>query len=417
MVDAGTGTRVELLTLVASGRATTYAQWMPVQNADGGSAPVVLLTKPYDGIAWPDDALDRRWASQGAGLFPDVDGPDAGRAPPSIVYTPISVQAQSEEAGLFRLHGVSTLAVYGRFYAGGSIEDDVGDMVTGLEFLAQEAGVDRGRIGIQGGSWGGFLALYGAAYAPAAATPRIGAALYPLSDFAQQWRFVTSTLPSRLSPDAGATSATFFEPYLRRIAATTGGAPDAGGDFTRFELSALATRLQTPFFLAHEDWDALVGIEQSERLARARPDLIRPLWLRHDGPPASWDNVGTSHGPLMAQFGGVASFTFVWSTLLRALADTQVIFVPWSDATFRQLLVHARDRTRAGTRHDELARHLIDLMDPRVYLYELPANSADAGTPRVEPGSAFVSRQVNAVWGTSSTAETVAALLDGGLPP
>lgn len=203
VVDGGTGNPVELLTLTFPGRETTYAQWMPVRLSDGGVAPALLLTKPYDGIAWPNDPRDRRWAALGAGLHPDVDGPAAGTSPESIVYSPLTIAAQADEAAFYALHGISTLAVYGRFYAGGSIQNDVDDMITGLEFLAREPGVDRSRLGIQGGSWGGFLALYGAAFAPAAATPRVGAALYPLSDFAEEWRHVTVTMPSRLSPDAG----------------------------------------------------------------------------------------------------------------------------------------------------------------------------------------------------------------------
>lgn len=155
LVDGGTGHPVELLTLTFPGRDTTYAQWMPVRLLDGGVAPALLLTKPYDGIAWPNDARDRRWAAQGAGLHPDVDGPGAGTSPESIVYSPLTIEAQADEAAFYALHGISTLAVYGRFYAGGSIQNDVDDMVTGLEFLAREPGVDRSRIGIQGGSWGG----------------------------------------------------------------------------------------------------------------------------------------------------------------------------------------------------------------------------------------------------------------------
>jgi hypothetical protein len=416
VVDGGTGNPVELLTLTFPGRETTYAQWMPVRLLDGGVAPALLLTKPYDGISWPNDARDRRWASQGEGLHPDVDGPGAGATPESIVYSPLTIEAQADEAAFYALHGISTLAVYGRFYAGGSIQNDVDDMVTGLEFLAREPGVDRSRIGIQGGSWGGFLALYGAAFAPAAATPRIGAALYPLSDFAEEWRHVTITMPSRLSPDAGLASSRFFEPYLRRVAATTGGGPDAGGVFTRFDVGALESRLRTPFFIVHEDWDALVGIDQSQRLAARRSDLIRPLWLRHDTAPTSWDTIGTSHGPLMGQFGGTASFTFVWSNLLRELAATQTIFVPWTESSFVPMLVHARDRGRSGTRHDELARELNGLLDPRIFMYRMP-EGADAGAPLVESGSVFVSRQVNANWGSATTSATIAQVLDGGLPP
>lgn len=416
VVDGGTGNPVELLTLTFPGRETTYAQWMPVRLSDGGVAPALLLTKPYDGIAWPNDPRDRRWAALGAGLHPDVDGPAAGSSPESIVYSPLSIAAQADEAAFYALHGISTLAVYGRFYAGGSIQNDVDDMVTGLEFLAREPGVDRSRLGIQGGSWGGFLALYGAAFAPPAATPRVGAALYPLSDFAEEWRHVTVTMPSRLSPDAGLTSSRFFEPYLRRVAATTSGGPDAGGNFTRFDVGALASRLRTPFFIVHEDWDALVGIDQSQRLASRRSDLIRPLWLRHDAAPSSWDSIGTSHGPLMEQFGGTATFTFVWAHLLRELAATQTLFIPWTESSFVALLRHARDRTRAGTRHDELARELNGLLDPRIVMYRMP-EGPDAGAPLVEPGAEFVSRQVNTLWGTTTTPATIAAVLDGGLPP
>lgn len=416
-VDAGSSeVDVQLLTLHFPGREPTYAQWMPVVAADGGRAPVLLVAKPYDGIAWPADARDQRWAALGAGIHPDLDGPDAGPTPTSLLYTPLTIEAQADEAGLYRLHGISVLAVYGRFYAGGSIQNDVDDMVNGLEFLAQEPGVDLARIGIEGGSWGGFLALYGAAYAPAAATPRIGSALYPLSDFAEEWRFITTTMPSRLTTDAGvANFARFFDAYLRRISASTGGGPDGGGAFTRFDVGALAARLRTPFFVVHEDWDALVGVDQSTRLAAARPDLIRPIWLRHAASTAPWDAIGTSHGPLMQDFGGVASFTFVWSTLLRELADTSFIFVPWTQqpdggVPLTRMLEHARDASRAGARHDELARELRGLLDPRVTMYGLPLG-------QVESGGAFVSRQVNQVWGLNTSVATIGAVLDGGLPP
>lgn len=383
---------------------------MPVHLSDGGLTPVVVLTKPYDGIAWPADPRDQRWAMQGAGLFPDLDGPDSGTTPVSIVYTPITPSAQNEEAGLYRLHGISTLAVYGRFYAGGSIQNDIDDMVTGLDFLAVEPGVDRSRIGIMGGSWGGFLAVYGAAYAPADATPRVGAALYPLTDFAEEWQFVTRTMPSRLSVDAGITSKTFFDPYLRRVAASTGGPLDGGGNFERYDLGAVSSRLRTPFFVLHEDWDTLVGVDQSEALARRRPDLIRPMFLRHDAPPTSWDTVSPSHGPLLEQFGALGGYTFVWSNMLLDLATGPVVYVPWSQTPFAMFLLHARDRTRAGTRHDDVARELARLIDSRVFMFELT-------TQAVEPGASFVSRSVNAVWGLTTTPTTIATVLDGGLPP
>lgn len=409
-VDAGTGFPVELLTISAPGRAQSYAQWAPVVLSDGGVAPVVVLTKPYDGIGWTNDPRDLRWAMLPGGLQPDVDGPDAGANPPSIFFQPTTIEAHAIEAQLYRLHGISTLDVYGRFYVGGSIQNDVDDMVNGFEFLAREPGVDRRRIGIFGGSWGGFLAVYGAAAAPASVTPIVGAAEFPLTDFSDEWEFVTQVTPPRLPPPLQATYSSFFDPYLRRIAASTHGGPDGGGDFTRFDLGWVAANLRTPFFVTHEDWDLLVNVAQTERLSARLPALVRPLLLRHDAPPATLADAGLSHGALMTAFGEEALRTFHWSALLRALSDTQLVYVPWRRASFDTMLTYVRDRTRAGTRHDAVARELAMLLESRVWMYELD-------TMQAEPGAAFVSREVNAIWGLTTTPTDVAVVLDAGLPP
>ncbi len=410
VVDAGAGFPVELLTLSAPGKELSYAQWSPVVLADGGVAPVVVLTKPYDGISWTGDARDRRWSMLPGGLQPDVDGPDSGPNPPTIFFQPTTVEEHAIEAKLYRIHGISTLAVFGRFYAGGSIQNDVDDMVNGFEFLAREPGVDRRRIGIFGGSWGGFLAVYGAAAAPASVTPIVGAAEFPLTDFADEWTYVSSVVPARLTGVTRATYTSFFDPYLRRISATTHGAPDAGGDFSRFDLNWVAANLRTPFLATHEDWDVLVNVAQTERLGARLPSLVSPLYLRHDAPPADWTDGGISHGVLTSGWGETALKTFHWARLLRTLSDTHLVFVPWTRAPFEALLQHARDRTRAGTRHDEVARELARLIDQRVWMYEL-------GTMQVETGPAFVSREVNAVWGLSTTESSIATVLDAGLPP
>ncbi len=400
----------QLLRLEVPGKEPAYAQWMPVAAPDGGVAPVLFSTKPYEGIGWTGDPRDERWASLGTGLHPDVDGPGGGPDAGVISYVLVTPEAQCDEAFLYQLHGISMLQVFGRYYAGGSIQNDVDDMVAGFEFLAREPGVDRERIGILGGSWGGFEALYGAAWAPESVRPVVGVALYPLSDFAAEVAYVTRTLPARYQTAAARErSEAFFDPYLRRMTATTGGLPDAGGDFTGFDLASLAPRLRTQFLVIHEDEDTLVDIGQSERLLAARPDLVQPLWLRHDAPPASWDALVTTHGKLLDAFGAKAAFTFAWSHLLRALTPGPVVYVPYETGPFGQLLVWCRDRTRAGTPHHELAPLLVSLTDPRVVMYEL-------GTQQQEPGAAFVARVVNTVWGTQLTAETVGAALAKGLP-
>ncbi len=56
----------------------------------------------------------------------------------------------------------SVLVVFGRFYAGGSVRDDVADMAAGMWLAAELPSTDRTRIGLWGGSWGGFEALFAA---------------------------------------------------------------------------------------------------------------------------------------------------------------------------------------------------------------------------------------------------------------
>lgn len=408
VLDGGAPVRYELLKLQVGTHAAAYAQWMPAVSADGGLAPVLLLTRPYDGIAWTGEDVDARWFSKGTGLFPDVDSPDAPANPGVISYVPITPQREVDDTFIWRLHAVSVLSVYGRFYAGGSIQNDVDDMVAGLEFLAREPGVDTSRIGIFGGSWGGFEAVYGAAYAPENATPKVGVALYPLTDFASEVDFVTRVMPGRYTlPASISANEAFFAPYLRRIEATTGGLPDAGGDYSRFDVDAVASRLRTPFLFVHDSYDTLVDVAQTERLVAAQPTLISPLYLRHAAPP-NWDMELTNHGSAVAMYGGGA-VPFVVARLLRALHDGPVIYVPF-DGSFLQLLTFARDQQRAGASYAELAARLRELLDPRVVL----VNVVDGAQ---YPGPEGVALAVNLVWGTTFTAATIDAALASGLPP
>lgn len=411
VVDAGTPVHYELLKIQVGTNAPAYAQWMPGTSLDGGALPVLLITRPYDGIGWTGEDVDARWFSKGTGLFPDVDSPNAPANPGVISYVPITVQREVDDTFIWRLHNVSVLSVYGRFYAGGSIQNDVDDMVAGLEFLAREPGVDTSRIGIFGGSWGGFEAVYGAAYAPANATPKVGVALYPLTDFASEVDFVTREMPSRyLQPASITANEAFFAPYLRRIVATTGGLPDAGGDYSRFDVNAVSSRLRTPFLFVHDSYDTLVDVRQTERLVSAQPSLISALYFRHAAPP-NWDMELTNHGSAVSMYGGGA-VTFVVARVLKALHDGPVIFVPF-DGSFLQMLTFARDQQRAGADSSEFAARLRELIDSRIVLVNVGDGTQYAGADGV-------ALAVNVVWGTTYTAATIdAALANGlnGLPP
>ena len=154
--DGRTWTEARFRVVRPDGRAT-YVQWIPSDRP--GPRPVVVATMPYAGITWTGEALDARWAGYPltAGQHLDVDGPGFDGTG-LIVYDPTPLAAVIDQSRLHRLNDCATLLVYGRFYAGGDVRDDVADMAAGMWFLAEQANVDRARVGVFGGSWGGYMA-------------------------------------------------------------------------------------------------------------------------------------------------------------------------------------------------------------------------------------------------------------------
>jgi dienelactone hydrolase len=374
----------------------TYVQWIPSDKP--GPRPVVVATMPYAGIAWTGEAVDTRWAALPAGQHPDVDGPGYdGRS--QIVYEPTTVDGASDTAKLHLLNDLSALLVYGRFYAGGSVGDDVADMRAGMWFVAEQAGVDRARIGTFGGSWGGFEALYAAAGADPRAPAAVAVAIYPPSDFATWVEHARSrTQPVR----------DFLEPYLRRIYATTGGPPDApDADYGGLRLADLCPTLPTDTLVLHDDLDNLVPIAQSQALgARCGADAV--YWPRAGAP----DPGAGTHGPLGEEPGYASYLTYAVAYLhLRLAPPSQVVVgLAAKDAMIAHLTL-VRAAAATGRDVSWAAPRLRELCDPRLYLYDLSAMPIGVRT-----GAAVVADAVNAVWGTSYTEATIAAALAGGLP-
>lgn len=134
----------QLLRLTWGDRDATYA-YIALPSTISSTVGMVLSTMPYDVIDWTGESVDEQAALTG---------------------TPTTIETLHENSYVHLLHGFGHLAVFGRFYTEHSIRNDVNDMITGLKYLGQHPRVDANRIGIQGGSWGGFEALYAAAYAP-----------------------------------------------------------------------------------------------------------------------------------------------------------------------------------------------------------------------------------------------------------
>ncbi len=399
----------QLLRLQEPGKAPTYAQWFPPRQP--GVSPTMMLTRPYDGIAWTGEAVDAKWAARGTGVYPDDSEPHnhAGSSPISYVLSnPDSIAA---EAFYYLFHDFGVLAVFGRFYAGGDIQNDRDDMHAGLRFLAQAPGVDRSRIGIHGGSWGGFEALYAAADAPAGSRPRVGVALFPLSDFAREVDYLFNVLPARVTDPAKLGQyATFFEPYLRRIFATTGGPPGGpGSDYARWTREHLASTLAVPFLVLHEDWDTLVPVEQTQTLAALAGARITPVYFQH-WDPVDWNSRDLSHGPLTTAYWSVVETLSVGHLLTDLGRPTQFLVVPFTEQTLATWLWDVRVLQWLGHDVRTVAPLLRELMDPRVFLFE-------PSTGKLVGGADWVTAVVNALWGTQYSSATLREVLAVGLPP
>ncbi|HOD14504.1 MAG TPA: prolyl oligopeptidase family serine peptidase [Spirochaetota bacterium] len=393
-----------LLRLEFAGMEAAYAMWIPPPG--GGVRPAVVLTRPYDYISWSGDDVPRGSETR--------------------------VQQYVADAVIFMLNNIGVLNVFERYYAGGSIQNDVDDTVAGLRFLNEAVGlVDKTRIGIWGGSWGGFEALYGAAYSSdgGGAVPCAGVAFFPLSDFNDEVEYVENPaggVPNSI-PDITDTAKKdqfeeFFSPYLDRIKATAAWA-DWDGD-------ALLAKLATPFVVVHDEWDTLVPFEQSVYLAVNAPPgaPITPIFFYQDT-ARDLDALyyGWGHGELREYrldavpppadgiVYGVSS-TLAYSFLFARLASAdQLIFNGYDEIALRDFVEYARDIKCADPSRDDMswARELLhESTDERIIMINMADFSTASGAEVV--AGAFSA----AGWGGPDygTASSVRSSLAGGLP-
>jgi hypothetical protein len=402
-VDSGAGRTWtnQLVRITRPDGARTYVQYLPSDRP--GPRPVVVLTMPYAGIDWTGEPLDARWAGyplDAASRHLDVDGP--GFDGTSVVlYDPTSVAKADDGAHIHLLNDFAVVMIYGRFYAGGSVRDDIEDMKAGMWFVAarSDAEIDHARIGVLGASWGGFEALYASAYADPRARPLVTVAEFPPSDF--------ETFEPHFAAVTGDARA-FLQPYVRRIHAGAGGAPGApGADYTGLHVGDLCAGLPAATLVLHDEHDNLVPVAQSEALiATCGADAV--FWRRTGAiDPSVW-----SHGPLLEEAAPTSVLTYAldYLTVRLATADQTVLFSAYAPAALTAHLAAVHAAQAAGRDVGFAAPRLRELADPRLVLI-------DYADGKLHAGAEAAATAVNATWGTSYTAQTIGAALALGLPP
>lgn len=392
----------------------SYAQWFPPVR--GIPTPVIVRAEPYAGIDWTGEVVDQRWAAQGNGCFPDVDGPNFQSGVSGTTcyqkFTPDRVGTDSE---IYLRNGFGVLTTFGRFYAGGSVWNDVQDMTAGLKFLGTQSNVDAARIGMLGTSWGGFEAVYGSAYAASGVVPKASVAIAPVIDFQALTDYIDNTIPTVTNPATLLQYNTFFDPYLRRLFATTGGRPaSAGADYSRVTAVAIGARLNTQLLVMHDDSDTILPVATSKSFVAANPVHAQGFWYKQSDTIDYNANVLT-HGPFGNATVYAPIYTFSISYLFTALGDSgQILIVPYADTDLNGFFQDIRTYQTGGRDVSWVVPRLREFCDSRVYLYDVtPATLIPAMS-----GAQLLAAKINAGWGTSFNSNTVCTQLAGsGLPP
>lgn len=410
------------LRLSKAGRRTAYAIWFPAPQATAAAkAAAVLMTDPYAGIDWTGEAVDQeafqRANSRDFVMIEDRYGPYAD-TPPSI-YTPYDYSDIDNAAGgavPYLMNGIGVIVVYQRFYAGGSAQDHIDMTRSALEFLKTRPEVDVQRVGVWGSSYGGSLALYAAATAPAGVVPVFGALSTPLVDYEQ---FVPyADLMEATYSDRGK-AILRLEPFRRRaVAAATpaSAAASAAADYTPYATATVVSRLKTKFLFIHDYLDTISPLAQTSSLYFGNPGRHQVFIYPHQDVTPDWNTLDIAHAPVKPGFDEASAILFSQSYLLTRLvnADRQEILLPRLVTLDLSMFTYLR--TQQGLGYDAstfLLPRLLELCDPRIRLVDY-----DDGFSAKESGPHFVARILQTYWSLSVDESNVLSHLQSkGLSP
>ena len=388
-----------------------YASYISSGEND---APTVVITKPYAGINWTGEEVDERWAarylgtSQAPVCHPDEDGPGFVSGESSdICYQLENAQSLGDQAYFYLSNNFNVLFTFGRFYAGGSFENDVEDVVAGLRYLTTRADIDHNRVGIIGASWGGFQALHAAWRAPELLNLAATVATAPVADVPGMIEFVISKLPTLVSDDAYREYEIFYDPYLRRM-----GAYDETINYSGYRASDVNAGINSPMLIPHDDGDTISPAHFSHDLAKSS-ELVEGFWYtRMDDAP--WETERLSHGELFNGMVLAPLHTFTTAYLVSSLGGEQVSTVPYGYQDMHTFFSNIKQYQSEERDVSWLVPRLVEMSSEQLHYVDLTSDSEISSFS----GPFFVSYWLNTIWETDIYNETNVKqlLLESGLP-
>lgn len=412
-----------LLKVAKQDGSPAYIQWFPPLLGDETRAGALLLARPYSGIAWSDDLVDQRWAAEhpAPGCYPDIDGPDYNpqTSAPHCYFGTIPPEQAAIDAASLLENGVGVLLPYGRFYAGGSIGGYVDTMIAGLQFLGDREDVDPQRVAVMGTSLGGMQGFHAAdpsRLPDGAAIPSFGVGVAPLLDLKRQTSYLINDIPARLAanPEQQSKYQEFFEPFLRRFFATTGGPPgDAAAEYTKWTVEHLVENLRGDFLVFHDTWDTLVPSLSSEILVDA--GVAEGFWFPHQT-EIDFNGFALEHQQpaegLTYSVTGLFSQAFLLERLAPEKKERILLYDYRGLETF---FAYIRDQQLAGENISWLVPRLLEVATPEVLLLDTENNVVPAY------GYHIIGLFLNELWQAALqednfATEVLAFLQSAGLP-
>ena len=429
--DSVGGTHKVELYRIKDWRSAYPVHFMVIHGSliNGARAPhplVVLNHAAYSSFPFPpsDDPVDAAWA---AAPTPALDislppSPENRQCFAADCFKHINFDDFNYFLSLsdrYLKNGYAVAHPYTRFYAA---RDDLSgpyEVISVIESLKTFSDIDSSRIGMFGGSRGGYLTAYALSRADRPLTIKAAVAAYPPIDFTSLEDYYFQYIPTVQPTDKSQASQDFAIPYANRAYRSIGRTRSL--TWNAMSNSNTAGNLSTPLLLYGGTDDMMVPISQPINLYNSLKALGKQSnkYIYQNGPPLfatkSANEVG--HGLLDAT-SPVKAFDILMENFLFSHIPSDVTSIPRRHPENGDLIAilssYRQDIYAAPAEKSNLSDLIIQMANPKIYY-----TSSDSRIPSGN-GPSAIAAAINYVWSQEklswSAADVIVNLQAGMLP-
>lgn len=370
----------QLIKSQSGSKTPTYMQWIP--NDTNTTSGAVIIYYPYESINWSGEAVDAKWSALPSGGQPDDDGPYYNVSTSSqIANSPMPHLTAAENASLFNTNRLHTLIVYGRYYSGTTVAGDVQAVLDGYRFLNSKSVVDKTKIGIYSGSWGGVGVLYGSKAAAAYnLKPKTISLSYPVSDLKALSAYIDSIPTLTADATKRIQYAAFFDPYKRRLDKATEALAGQSTRYDKYSRAELAS-LDASLFVIHDDWDTLVPVGLTSNLFTSMTLSDKYSYFQRHITGINYDTFILNHSQASQQVDYATTLTWNYHFLVTELTDpTQTRITSFARSIYASQFQHMKIMFDNGADTSHFRKTLGLLCRPNVQMLDVESGNFYSGS-------------------------------------